>query len=80
MKRAENILPRKDRLHVVKGTMSPAERSNFVGVKLEKVHELFQVKFVVFVRREWCFIIGTLRFIGRQRDGNGKKTLYDMCL
>ena len=24
--------------------------------------------------------IGTLRFIGRQRDGNGKKTLYDMCL
>ena len=23
---------------------------------------------------------GTLRFIGRQRDGNGKKTLYDMCL
>ena len=25
--------------------------------------------------------LGTLRFIGRQRDaGNGKKTLYDMCL
>ena len=23
---------------------------------------------------------GTLRFIGRQRDGNGKKTIYDMCL
>ena len=23
---------------------------------------------------------GTLRFIGRQRDGNGKKTLYHMCL
>ena len=25
-------------------------------------------------------ILGTLRFIGRQRDENGKKTLYDMCL
>ena len=24
-------------------------------------------------------LLGTLRFIGRQRDGNGKKTLYDMC-
>ena len=24
--------------------------------------------------------LGTLRFIGRQRDRNGKKTLYDMCL
>ena len=24
--------------------------------------------------------LGTLRFIGRQRDGKGKKTLYDMCL
>ena len=27
----------------VKGTVSPAERCDFVGVKLEKVHELFQV-------------------------------------
>ena len=26
-----------------KGTVSPAERCDFVGVKLEKVHELFQV-------------------------------------
>ena len=25
-------------------------------------------------------IVETLRFIGRQRDGNGKKTLSDMCL
>ena len=25
-------------------------------------------------------ILRTLRFIGRQRDGNGKRTLYDMCL
>ena len=24
--------------------------------------------------------LGILRFIGRQRDGKGKKTLYDMCL
>ena len=35
--------------------MSPAERCDFVGVKLEKVHDLFQV--VVFVGKEWCFII-----------------------
>ena len=27
----------------VKGTVSPAERCDFVSVKLEKVHELFQV-------------------------------------
>ena len=27
----------------LKGTVSPAERCDFVGVKLEKVHELFQV-------------------------------------
>ena len=27
----------------VKGTVSPAEGCDFVGVKLEKVHELFQV-------------------------------------
>ena len=43
-----------------------------------------------FMHNEWaktcndacvtCAILGTLRFIGRQRDGNGKKTLYDMCL
>ena len=26
-----------------KGTVSPAERCDFVGVKLEKVHEHFQV-------------------------------------
>ena len=26
-----------------KGTVSPAERCDFVSVKLEKVHELFQV-------------------------------------
>ena len=25
-------------------------------------------------------IVGTLRFIGRQRDGNSNKTLYDMSL
>ena len=23
--------------------------------------------------------IGTLRYIGRQRDGNGEKTLYDIA-
>ena len=28
---------------VLKGTVSSAERCDFVGVKLEKVHELFQV-------------------------------------
>ena len=27
----------------IKGIVSPAERCDFVGVKLEKVHELFQV-------------------------------------
>ena len=27
----------------IKGTASPVERCDFVGVKLEKVHELFQV-------------------------------------
>ena len=27
----------------LKGTVSPAERCDLVGVKLEKVHELFQV-------------------------------------
>ena len=27
----------------IKGTASPAERCDFVGVKLEKVHEFFQV-------------------------------------
>ena len=33
--------------------------------------------------RAYCAVlisIGTLRFIGRQRHGNGKKTHYDMCL
>ena len=28
---------------MLKGTVSPAERCDFVSVKLEKVHELFQV-------------------------------------
>ena len=27
----------------IKGTVTPAERCDLVGVKLEKVHELFQV-------------------------------------
>ena len=30
-------------LVLLKGTVSPAERCDFVSVKLEKVHELFQV-------------------------------------
>ena len=30
-------------LQAIKGSVSPAERCDFVGVKLEKVHELFQV-------------------------------------
>ena len=39
----------------IKDRVSPAERCDFVSLKLEKVHELFQV--VVFVGKEWCFII-----------------------
>ena len=30
-------------LFIVKGTVLPAERWDFVSVKLEKVHELFQL-------------------------------------
>ena len=30
-------------VYTVKGTVSPPERCDFVSVKLEKVHELFQV-------------------------------------
>ena len=30
-------------LHKLKGAVSPAEECDFVSVKLEKVHELFQV-------------------------------------
>ena len=30
-------------METIKGTVSPAERCDFVSVKLEKVHELFQV-------------------------------------
>ena len=30
-------------MRFITGTVSPAERCDFVGVKLEKVHELFQV-------------------------------------
>ena len=39
------LLRRNDqkRQFTFKGTVSPAERCDFVGVKLEKVHELFQV-------------------------------------
>ena len=35
----------------IKGTLSAAERCDLVGVKLEKVHELFQV--FAFVPKEW---------------------------
>ena len=41
----------------VEGTVLPAERCDFVGVKLEKVHELFPVCRTVFVGKECCFII-----------------------
>ena len=40
----QRVLPKYDfPTRMVKGTASPAERCDFVGVKLEKVHELFQV-------------------------------------
>ena len=46
----------------VKGTVSPAERCDFVSVKLEKVHELFQVcricgKGVVFYSMAQCGLL-----------------------
>ena len=40
---------------LIKDTVSPVERCDFASVKLEKVHDLF--KFVVFVGKEWYFII-----------------------
>ena len=42
-------------------TVSPAERCDFVGVKLEKVHELSQVCRIC--GKEWCFIIWSIRLI-----------------
>ena len=40
----------------IKGTVSPVERCDFVSVKLEKVHELFQVCRIC-GKGVWCFII-----------------------
>ena len=40
-----------------------------ITILIEFIHELFNAT-----------LLETLRFIGRQSDGNGEKTLCDICL
>ena len=65
------VLAKKDQ-HLTPNSFSTRCTLGFRGEK--------RVAFNHLVHHRTNHIIGTLRFIGRQRDGNGKKTLYDMSL
>ena len=42
------------------------------------VYVLCSLRYFVGTNDGLAYILGTLRYIGRQCDGNGEKTLYDI--